>query len=118
MDVEVDPQLELGAICRLSLDREGPALLFRRVKGYRFPVLANMLGTRRRAALALETTESELLRTYLEKTGRGLIDPVLVPTGPCKEVRADPGEFDLRQLVPPILSNRDDGGPANPSTSR
>ncbi len=31
---EVDPHLELGAVCRKVLNEKGPALLFKNVKGY------------------------------------------------------------------------------------
>lgn len=110
VEVEVDPHLEVGAICRLNLDEAGPALLLQKVKDYPFPVLANMMGTMRRAAISLETTERDLLRTYIEKTSRGLIKPVLVPDGPCKEVRIGPEDLDLRKIAPQIWSNPDDGG--------
>ncbi len=45
IDLEVDPCLEAGAIQRRAYAAEGPALLFTRVKGCRFPLLANLFGT-------------------------------------------------------------------------
>ena len=36
---EVDWNLELGTIAKLSEERQGPALLFENVKGYDIPVL-------------------------------------------------------------------------------
>ncbi len=44
----VDPYLELAAIQRRALKKDAPALLFTRVKGTGFPMLANIFGTRER----------------------------------------------------------------------
>jgi 4-hydroxybenzoate decarboxylase subunit C len=49
---EVDPYLELAEIHRRVIDEGGPALLFERVKGSRFPVVTNMFGTERRIDIA------------------------------------------------------------------
>ena len=45
---EVDPFLEVAAIGRRVYQAEGPALLFRNVKGTTFSVLGNLFGTLRR----------------------------------------------------------------------
>ncbi|MBW1644744.1 MAG: UbiD family decarboxylase [Deltaproteobacteria bacterium] len=59
---EVDPYLEVGAIQRRVWQAGGPALLFTRVKGCRFPLAANIFGTLERARFlfrdALETIET------------------------------------------------------------
>ena len=44
-DLEVDPQLELASIQRRAYRKGAPALLFTRVRGTRFPMLANLFGT-------------------------------------------------------------------------
>lgn len=49
---EVDPYLELAEIHRRVIADGGPALLFRRVKGSRYPVVTNLFGTARRIDLA------------------------------------------------------------------
>src|SRR5215203_1066259 len=49
---EVDPYLELAEIHRRVIAAGGPALLFTRVKGSRYPVVTNMFGTERRIDLA------------------------------------------------------------------
>src|SRR4026209_2187256 len=49
---EVDPYLELAEIHRRVIEQGGPALLFERVKGSRYPVVTNMFGTERRIDLA------------------------------------------------------------------
>ena len=49
---EVDPYLELAEIHRRVIAEGGPALLFSRVKGSRYPVVTNLFGTERRIHLA------------------------------------------------------------------
>lgn len=51
--VEVDPRLEITEIVTRVVRADGPALWFERVKGSRFPVVANVLGAERRIAWAL-----------------------------------------------------------------
>ncbi len=49
---EVDPHLEVAEIHRRVVAGGGPALLFRQVKGARFPAVTNLFGTTRRVELA------------------------------------------------------------------
>ncbi|HKY60661.1 MAG TPA: UbiD family decarboxylase [Gemmatimonadota bacterium] len=51
--VEVDPRYEITEIVTRVVRMDGPALLFERVRGSRFPVAANVLGSPRRCAWAL-----------------------------------------------------------------
>jgi 4-hydroxy-3-polyprenylbenzoate decarboxylase len=46
---EVDPKLELAEVHRRVFRAAGPALYFERVRGTKFPVLANLFGTPQRA---------------------------------------------------------------------
>ncbi len=52
VDEEVDPYLEIAEIHRRVIARQGPALLFTKVKGSRFPVVTNLFGSNRRLELA------------------------------------------------------------------
>lgn len=45
IDAEIDPRLEMAEIQRRVYQAQGPALLFTRVKGCRFPMLGNLFGT-------------------------------------------------------------------------
>ncbi len=56
IDEEVDPHLEIAAIQRRVYQAGGPALFFSRVKGTRFPVLANLFGTIDRARYLFRDT--------------------------------------------------------------
>jgi 4-hydroxy-3-polyprenylbenzoate decarboxylase len=69
IDLEIDPCLEAGAIQRRVFAAAGPALLFTRVKGCEFPLLANLFGTLARTRFlfrdALPALES-LIRLKLD----------------------------------------------------
>lgn len=47
-DIELDPNLEIAAIQRRVFRNNGPAILFKRVKGTPFPMLGNIFGTKKR----------------------------------------------------------------------
>ena len=59
---EVDPYLELAEIHRRVISEGGPALLFKRVKGSRYPVVTNLFGTERRIDLAFGPKPEQLVR--------------------------------------------------------
>lgn len=66
IEAEVDPNLELAEIHRRVIDRGGPALLFKRVKGSPYPVVTNMFGTARRIELAFGPKPEKLVRDVVE----------------------------------------------------
>jgi UbiD family decarboxylase len=61
IDAEVDPHLELAEIHRRVIEQEGPALLFTRVKGKRFPVVTNLFGTKQRVEQAFGKSPLEFV---------------------------------------------------------
>ena len=63
---EVDPRYEIGAICRMALDRRAPALFFSHVKGSSIPIVANLVASRERYAMALESTPDTLHEDWPE----------------------------------------------------
>src|SRR4051812_26839870 len=62
VDTEVDPHLEIAAIQRRVYQSNGPALLFRRVKGTAFPVVSNLFGTLERAQYLFRDTLDSVRR--------------------------------------------------------
>src|SRR6185503_11519219 len=62
---EVDPYLELAEIHRRVIDEGGPALLFARVKGSRYPVVTNLFGADRRLDLAFGPKPEALVRDFV-----------------------------------------------------
>jgi 4-hydroxy-3-polyprenylbenzoate decarboxylase len=76
IDVAVDPRLEIAEITDRVVKAGGPALLFRNVRGSKFPVLTNQFGTQRRAAMALGARSLREVEERMRRT----IDLALPPT--------------------------------------
>jgi UbiD family decarboxylase len=109
VSVEVDPKHEIGAICRKLNVTNGPAVLFEKVKGSKIPVIAQLLATNRRLALALDCDEKDLFGDTLKRSA-ALIAPRLADRGACQEVVKAGSEVDLGEL-PLVTNNPDDGAP-------
>jgi 4-hydroxy-3-polyprenylbenzoate decarboxylase len=106
ISMEVDPVLEITEITDRVTKANGPALLFERPKGSKFPLLINSVGSARRMNMALEVNDldevAERIRSFLNlQSPQGLFDklkmlpklaelgsffPKSVKSGPCKEV--------------------------------
>lgn len=74
VEAEVDPYLELAEIHRRVIARRGPALMFRRVKGSRYPVVTNLFGTDRRIEQAFGPKPERLVREAV-KVAEALLPP-------------------------------------------
>ena len=66
IEAEVDPYLEVAEVHRRVVDRGGPALLFKRVKGSRYPVVTNLFGTKRRIDLAFGPKPEAIVRELVQ----------------------------------------------------
>ncbi len=66
IDEEVDPHLEIAEIHRRVIARQGPALLFTRVKNSQFPVATNLFGTARRLELAFGNRPQQFVKGIVE----------------------------------------------------
>ena len=66
IEAEVDPYLELAEVHRRVIARGGPALLFKRVKGSRYPVVMNLFGTARRIEQAFGAKPEKLVREAVQ----------------------------------------------------
>lgn len=120
---EVDPHLEVTEVLDRAVKARGPAVLFERVKGSRFPIVGNLFGTMERVRLALETerleeagerlvellkpeiptTLVEKLRTLPKLKEIAAFPPKIVRHGPCQEVimeEPDLSEFPIPQCWP------------------
>jgi 4-hydroxy-3-polyprenylbenzoate decarboxylase len=62
IDAEVDARLEAAEIHRRVCAADGPALLFTRVKGCRFPMVSNLFGTMERARFLFRDTLDRVRR--------------------------------------------------------
>jgi 4-hydroxy-3-polyprenylbenzoate decarboxylase len=128
----VDPVLEVAAIADRVMKSGGPALLFEKVGGAKFPLLINAYGSRVRMSLALSTADIEdharaieaLLHTRPAMTPAGLAQlattlPELAHVPPrrvvdgrarCQDVVLEGDAVDLN-LLPVLTCWPDDGGP-------
>ncbi len=101
---EVDPR----HFSTLLEQARGP-LLFDRVKGYDHPAVGNVCGNRRCLTEGLQVGDRELGRKMLQAIEKP-IDPVMVGTGPCKDVVYVGDDVDLTMFPIPLISTKD-GGP-------
>jgi UbiD family decarboxylase len=112
IEPEVDLMYEVGAVCRLALDRGGAernkALYFSRLKGSFYPLAVNLLATRKRFCLALECNPDEIHREWIRRTEKP-IEPRIVKDGPCKEVVHVGKDVNLFQLPIPMWNELDGG---------
>ncbi len=75
VDDEVDARLEVPEIHRRVIAAGGPALLFTRVRGAGFPLVTNLFGTSRRAALAFGQRPLRLVKRLVQ-----LAETIMPPT--------------------------------------
>jgi UbiD family decarboxylase len=90
IDSKVDPEWEVGAICRENFDLGGPALQFNSVGKHRTPLVVGVLGKSKLYGLALGV-QPVLKEVYdkWQEAFKNPIKPTLFKTGPCKEVKSD-----------------------------
>lgn len=118
---EVDPILEIAEITDRISKVQGPALLFENVKGSRFPLAINVLGSEARMcrALGVKHLDEMAVRiaglikppvpgSFLDKiklvpmlAQLGNIPPKIVSSGRCQDVVLTGDQIDLTQL--PII---------------
>ena len=75
VEEEIDPCLELAEIHRRVIARQGPALLFTKVKNSSFPVVTNLFGTARRLELAFGKKPQQFVRNLVN-----LAEAIMPPT--------------------------------------
>ncbi len=121
-DVPVDPEAELSGVYRhvgaggtvMRPTQEGPAVLFRNVKGHLgAKVVIGVMSSRKRVA-GLLGCAPEYLGKLLRDSVNHPIQPVITNgPAPCQQVvhRASEPEFDLEKLVPAPTNTPDDAGP-------
>ncbi|OKS87750.1 UbiD family decarboxylase [Mucilaginibacter polytrichastri] len=76
---EVDPYLEMAAIHLRVFEQQGPALLFEKVKGSKFPAVSNLFGTLERSEFIFRDT-LEKIKTLVDIKS----DPMLAIKNPFK----------------------------------
>lgn len=121
-DVEVDPEAELAGIYRYvgaggtvqRPTKEGPAMIFNRVKGHPdAKVLIGLLSSRKRVAKLLGCLPNELGKKLYESVDHPIPPVDIQGIAPCQEVihRVEDPNFNLYDLVPAPTNTPDDAGP-------
>jgi 4-hydroxy-3-polyprenylbenzoate decarboxylase len=112
-----DTSLEIGAITELTLQHDGPALLFDRIPGYapNYRVASNVCPTTRRGLLALgmdpDMPEKEAMAQFKERWEKYKpVPPRVVDGGPLLENVQTGDDVDLLQFPVPLWHELD-GGP-------
>lgn len=122
-DVEADPHAEISGVYRyvgaggtvMRPTREGPAMIFNKVKGHPGDRVAiGVLASRRRVGYLLDEAPERLGFRLMEAVSKP-IDPVEIPQSEakCQEIvhlASDP-DFDVRRLVPAPTNTEEDAGP-------
>jgi 4-hydroxy-3-polyprenylbenzoate decarboxylase len=120
IDVEVDWNLEMGAIIRRSYELQAPAPLFNRIKDIEpgFRVLGAPAGLSKRhglvrIALSLglkpTATAQEIIEALAASHEKTPIPPRLVNDGPCKQNKLLGSAVDLTRLPAPYIHEGDGG---------
>src|SRR4051812_18450620 len=82
----VSLEYEAGALCRQLADRDGPAAMLHKVGQAKAPLAVNVFGTRRRVAMAVGTTEKELLSHVAGKLKTRIKPETQKNPGKCQDV--------------------------------
>lgn len=106
----VDPRHEVAALLGHFGKKDGPAILFEQVKGYGMPIVGNLLGTRKRLALALGVEEKDLYQGLMPRLDQHI--PPCLLTGQNDQMTFTPGkEQPLAELIPVLTHYAADSGP-------
>ncbi len=98
---EVDPRFGVsGIIERLERDGHFPLVIFEKIKGSKFPLVANMHASFERLRLGLGMKEGGVKEFVQECARRQAhpIDPIMVETGPVQDVVCIGEDVDVNEL--------------------
>ncbi len=114
VDQELDIKYDIGALCRVLSDADGPAAIIKNFKGPKLrsgTLAVNLYGPRRRIASAFGVKENELLDFVSKRLGKR-IPSECISTGkaPCHDVILEGNEINLNDWPIPLW-NIGDGGP-------
>ncbi len=105
---ELSPDQEIAAAIREVEEMTAKAFHLPRVQGYSFSMVGNLLGHRRRIALAFGNPEDPI--AFYGERRKQHIPPLRVKDGPVQEV-VHTDSIDLLRLVPALIHHAGDVGP-------
>ncbi|MGA2314765.1 MAG: UbiD family decarboxylase [Thermodesulfobacteriota bacterium] len=104
------PKFEISTILSELGKKEAPAILFEKVRGYEFPVVGNLLGTKKRLSMALGVNRENFFENALTRLDKR-IPPVLVKDRTPKIIVTKKEKVDLLKLLPILTHYANDSGP-------
>lgn len=112
--IEVDWNLEAGAIMRKCCEEIAPAPFFQKIKAYPdgYRIFGNPLASWKRLAIALDMDPDSPFMAMLDRYDEGKKNPIkpnLLKDGPCKENIRIGKDVDLFQFPAPFLHGGDGG---------
>ena len=121
-DVEVNPHGELSGVYRYigaggtvaRPTKEGPAMIFKNVKGHPdAEVLIGLLASRKRVGYLLDCPPEEFGKKIYHSVENPIPPVVTEKSAPCQEIihRASDEDFDLYKLIPAPTNTLHDAGP-------
>jgi 2,5-furandicarboxylate decarboxylase 1 len=108
VDREVDSKFEIPAVMQYA-EKMGKAIHFKKVANSKFSVVNNLLGSRNMLAVLFDTEPESVVNEWIERSKKP-IEPVIVDSGPVKEVVKKGNDLDLREL-PMVTHCSKDAGP-------
>lgn len=122
IDTALDPSLEIGYVQRRVFQVGGPALLFTRPRGCRFPMLANLFGTKKRVDYLFRDSLAQIKNLFAARKS-----PASRVRKPLTALKLAPTLWNMRPKwqktapvlaescrladLPPLKSWPEDGGP-------
>jgi 2,5-furandicarboxylate decarboxylase 1 len=104
---EADPEFQIAGLMK-HLDG-GPGLFFPKVKGYRIPVMGNLLSSRENCEAAFGM-DYRGIRQFVGRALGNPIAPVQVAKAPAHDNVLKAGSFDIGKLLPVLTHTDGDSG--------
>lgn len=122
-DTEVDPHAELsgvyryvgaGGTCQRPTRKNGPVMVFNKIKGFDdISVAIGLNGSRQRVSQFLQCEPAKLGHLLKDSVENAISPTIVQGTAVCQEVvhLASDADFDLRKLLPAPTNTEEDAGP-------
>ena len=110
LSTPLSPKFEISAVISELGKKEAPAILFEKVRGFEFPVIGNLLGTKKRLSMALGVNQDHFFENALSKLEKR-IPPVPLKGRTSREVILQKAKVDLLEFLPILTHYADDSGP-------
>jgi len=109
IEEEIDPKYEISGVLKILDEKDGPAVIFENPKGYNIPVAGNLMGNRKRLAMAFGVEEKDLIKEYLQRKENPM-PPKVISEGPVKEIVIK-DNIDIPGLFPVVTYSEKDSNP-------